>query len=81
MQYDTMRGDFCQRIDESAFKEYTISSNIYLQSLFMTKERYILMFYHFAWYFFLFACIGWCAEVGYAARSEEHTSELQSHAY
>lgn len=33
----------------------------------MTKERYILMFYHFAWYFFLFSCIGWCAEVGYAA--------------
>lgn len=25
------------------------------------------MFYHFAWYFFLFSFIGWCAEVGYAA--------------
>ncbi len=25
------------------------------------------MFYHFAWYFFLFSFIGWCAEVGYAS--------------
>lgn len=25
------------------------------------------MFYHFVWYFFIFAFIGWCAEVGYAA--------------
>lgn len=25
------------------------------------------MFYHFVWYFYIFAFVGWCAEVGYAA--------------